>query len=116
MIKACADLSALNLGRVIHSHVFVNGYASNSHVQSAIVTFYEKSSSLGIARKMFDKMSNRNLSCHRFWATMTVAGGEYVVGKVEVRWVFGGSCGGEYKACWSAPTSDEYDGDYGGCS
>lgn len=61
MIKACADLSALKFGRVIHSHVFVNGYASDSFVQSAMVTFYAKSSALDVARKVFDEMPQRSV-------------------------------------------------------
>lgn len=61
VIKACADLSALKFGRVIHSHVFVNGYASDSFVQSAIVTFYAKSGALDVARKVFDEMPERSV-------------------------------------------------------
>ncbi|KAK7319682.1 hypothetical protein RJT34_04406 [Clitoria ternatea] len=56
VIKACADLSALRLGALLHSQVFVSGYASDSFVQAALVAFYAKSSALNVARKVFDKL------------------------------------------------------------
>ncbi|KAJ7968558.1 Pentatricopeptide repeat-containing protein [Quillaja saponaria] len=61
VIKACAELSVLRVGRGIHSHVLVSGYGSNAFVQSALVTFYSKSSDLGVARKLFDKMQDRTV-------------------------------------------------------
>lgn len=61
VIKACADLSALRVGRGIHTHVLVHGYGSDSFVQSALVTFYAKSSNLSIARTVFDKMPDRTI-------------------------------------------------------
>lgn len=61
MIKACADLSTLKLGRCVHSHVLVCGYGSDSFVQSALVTLYSKSGDLGVARKVFDNMLERTV-------------------------------------------------------
>ncbi|KAF7803457.1 pentatricopeptide repeat-containing protein [Senna tora] len=61
VIKACADLSALRIGRGIHTHVLVHGYGSNPFVQAALVTFYAKSSHMGIARIVFDKMPERTI-------------------------------------------------------
>ncbi|KAI9120628.1 hypothetical protein K1719_007661 [Acacia pycnantha] len=61
VIKACADLSASRAGIAIHTHVFVNGHETDSFVQSALVTFYAKSSNLGIARSVFDKMPDRTI-------------------------------------------------------
>ncbi|KAK4271551.1 hypothetical protein QN277_020231 [Acacia crassicarpa] len=61
VIKACADLSASRAGIAIHTHVFVNGHGIDSFVQSALVTFYAKSSNLGIARSVFDKMPDRTI-------------------------------------------------------
>ncbi|BFG27771.1 hypothetical protein CerSpe_140450 [Prunus speciosa] len=61
VIKSCADISALRLGRCVHSHVLVCGYGSDSFVQAALVTFYSKSSDLGAARKLFDKMPDRSV-------------------------------------------------------
>ncbi|KAL8254414.1 hypothetical protein R6Q59_032635 [Mikania micrantha] len=61
VIKACASLSALGTGKNVHSHVLVHGYASDSFVQAALVSFYAKCNELGIARKVFDEMPRRTL-------------------------------------------------------
>ncbi|KAI9113806.1 hypothetical protein K1719_015057 [Acacia pycnantha] len=61
VIKACADLSASRAGIAIHTHVFVNGHRTDSFVESALVTFFAKSSNLGIARLVFDKMLGRTI-------------------------------------------------------
>lgn len=61
VIKACAILSALRLGREIHSHVFVSGYGSDSFVQAALVAFYAKSGDLCVSRIVFDKMPERSV-------------------------------------------------------
>ncbi|KAJ0017003.1 hypothetical protein Pint_10570 [Pistacia integerrima] len=61
VIKSCADLSALKLGRVIHTHVFVRGYGLDLHVQAALVSFYAKSCNLSVARKLFDKMPGKTV-------------------------------------------------------
>lgn len=61
IIKSCADLSASNHGKIIHAHVFVNGYALDAYVQAALVAFYAKSGDLVNARKVFDKMGERSV-------------------------------------------------------
>ncbi|KAL5841652.1 hypothetical protein ACOSQ3_012255 [Xanthoceras sorbifolium] len=61
VIKSCADLSALKLGRVIHGHVLSSGYDLDLHVQAALVSFYAKAGDLGVARKIFDKMPERTV-------------------------------------------------------
>ncbi|BAT73730.1 hypothetical protein LR48_Vigan01g060000 [Vigna angularis] len=61
VIKACADISHLRLGTLVHSHVFVSGYVSDSFVQAALVTFYAKSCKPRVARKVFDEMPHRNI-------------------------------------------------------
>lgn len=61
MIKACADLSSLRLGKRVHSQALVYGYGLDSFVQAALITFYAKSGDLGVARKLFDKMPERTV-------------------------------------------------------
>lgn len=61
VIKACAELSALKLGRVVHSHVLVCGFSWDSFVQAALVSFYSKCNELGVAREVFDKMSDKTV-------------------------------------------------------
>ncbi|KAM6550224.1 hypothetical protein CsatB_000032 [Cannabis sativa] len=61
VIKSCADLSSLGLGQRVHSHVLVCGYGFDPFVRTALITFYGKSGDLGIARKVFDEMSERTV-------------------------------------------------------
>ncbi|XP_043694793.1 pentatricopeptide repeat-containing protein At2g33760-like [Telopea speciosissima] len=61
IIKSCADIAALRLGKVIHSHVLAFGFGSDPYVQAALVTFYAKSGDLVAARKVFDKMPERTI-------------------------------------------------------
>ncbi|GMH15849.1 hypothetical protein Nepgr_017690 [Nepenthes gracilis] len=61
VIKTCADVAALRLGSVVHSHALVNGYGLDSFVLAALVAFYSKCGKLRVARKVFDKMPDRSL-------------------------------------------------------
>ncbi|XP_038881840.1 pentatricopeptide repeat-containing protein At2g33760 isoform X2 [Benincasa hispida] len=61
VIKACADLSALRLGREIHSHVMVCGYGSDMYVQAALIALYAKASDMKVAKKVFDAMPQRTI-------------------------------------------------------
>ncbi|XP_072966513.1 pentatricopeptide repeat-containing protein At2g33760 [Typha angustifolia] len=59
--KACADLSASKVGRIIHSHVIFNGFGQDCFVQTALVVFYAKCGDLSVARKLFDEMPERSV-------------------------------------------------------
>ncbi|KAM5588239.1 pentatricopeptide repeat-containing protein [Rosa sericea] len=61
VIKACADLRALRLGRGVHSHVVVCGCGSEPFVQAALVSLYSKCGEFGVARKVFDEMPERSV-------------------------------------------------------
>ncbi|XP_030543663.1 pentatricopeptide repeat-containing protein At2g33760 [Rhodamnia argentea] len=61
VIKACADLSALRLGRGVHAHALACGFGLDPYVQSALVAFYAKSGELNVAREVFDKMRERTV-------------------------------------------------------
>ncbi|KAA8519800.1 hypothetical protein F0562_014110 [Nyssa sinensis] len=61
VIKACSELSALRLGRVVHSHALVRGYDLDSFVQAALISFYAKCGELCVARRVFDKMPERTI-------------------------------------------------------
>lgn len=61
VIKACADVSDLRIGRPIHSHVLICGYGSDSFVQAALITFYAKSGDVDGAKKVFDRMLDRTV-------------------------------------------------------
>lgn len=61
VIKACAEVSALGFGRVVHCHVLAFGYGSNVFVQAGLVSFYAKCGQLSVARKVFDGMPERTV-------------------------------------------------------
>lgn len=60
VLKSCAGLSALRLGRQVHGAVCVNGFSSDTANCNALVTMYVKSGDLAGARKVFDRMPLRN--------------------------------------------------------
>ncbi|XP_057511980.1 pentatricopeptide repeat-containing protein At2g33760-like [Actinidia eriantha] len=61
VIKSCAQLSALRIGRIVHCHALVRGYGLDSFVGAALVSFYAKCGDLGIVRKVFDEMPERTV-------------------------------------------------------
>ncbi|KAJ4903533.1 Pentatricopeptide repeat-containing protein [Raphanus sativus] len=56
VIKSCADLSAVGVGKGVHCHAVVTGFGFDSYVQAALVAFYAKCGDVGVARKVFDEM------------------------------------------------------------
>eukprot|EP01018_Ginkgo_biloba_P030840 Gb_14956 [translate_table: standard] len=60
VLKACASLSALQVGKEIHCHIIRNGFESDVYVGNALIDMYAKCGSLEIARQLFDKMSTRD--------------------------------------------------------
>lgn len=60
VLKACAELSALQEGRELHNHVVKAGLESDIFVGNALVAMYAKCKCVEIARKLFDKMSERD--------------------------------------------------------
>ncbi|OVA05808.1 Pentatricopeptide repeat [Macleaya cordata] len=67
VLKACAIISASQEGRQIHSHVLRTGFNSSPFVQTAMVNLYAKCEEIGLARKMFDEIPERNLVT---WSTI----------------------------------------------
>ncbi|XAR50733.1 hypothetical protein NMG60_11005145 [Bertholletia excelsa] len=61
VLKACAQLSAHRLGRIVHSHTLACGYGADSFVQAALVSFYAKCGDLGNGQNVFAKMPNRTV-------------------------------------------------------
>lgn len=60
VLKSCAKLSALRLGRQLHGAVLINGFALDLANSNALVTMYAKCGDLVNARKVFDGMLVRN--------------------------------------------------------
>ncbi|XP_060673003.1 putative pentatricopeptide repeat-containing protein At1g56570 isoform X2 [Ziziphus jujuba] len=60
VLKSCAGLSSLRLGRQVHGAVFVHGFGSDMANSNALITMYAKCGHLAGARKVFDGMPERN--------------------------------------------------------
>ncbi|KAK6944609.1 LOW QUALITY PROTEIN: Pentatricopeptide repeat [Dillenia turbinata] len=58
---ACANLLALNHGRVAHSLVFRSGLDVDGHVRHSLITMYSRCAELGCARQVFDEITERDL-------------------------------------------------------
>lgn len=61
VLKACAIVTAFGEGLQVHCHVLKGGFGSSPFVQTALVNFYGKCEAIGLARKVFDEMPERNL-------------------------------------------------------
>ncbi|CAL0316860.1 unnamed protein product [Lupinus luteus] len=67
VLKSCAGLSALWIGKQVHGAVIVNGYALDLANLNALISMYAKCGDLACARKVFDEMCERNQVT---WSTM----------------------------------------------
>lgn len=60
VLKSCTGLSSLRLGRQVHGVVVINGFSVDLPNSNALITMYGKCGDLGVARKVFDEMPERN--------------------------------------------------------
>lgn len=60
-------VSAFEEGLQVHSQVLRSGFSSCPFVETALVNFYAKCEQIGLAQKMFDEISDKNLIA---WSTM----------------------------------------------
>lgn len=67
VLKSCAGLSSLRLGKQVHGVVLVNGFALDLANSNALISMYAKCGNLACARQVFDKMHERNVVT---WSTM----------------------------------------------
>jgi pentatricopeptide repeat protein len=61
VLPACAHLLAMEHGKQIHGYAIRSGFESDVGVGNALVDMYAKCGHIGIARQVFDKMSNRDV-------------------------------------------------------
>eukprot|EP01018_Ginkgo_biloba_P026026 Gb_12004 [translate_table: standard] len=61
VLPACGDLGALEQGIEIHQDIIRSGILSDVVVDSALVDMYAKCGSINMARKLFDKMHQRDV-------------------------------------------------------
>ncbi|XP_077244603.1 pentatricopeptide repeat-containing protein At2g40720-like [Tasmannia lanceolata] len=62
LLKNCASLFDLNLGKKIHGSIIQMGLQSDSHIASALINMYFKTGSIGDATQVFVKMSENECS------------------------------------------------------
>eukprot|EP01018_Ginkgo_biloba_P007395 Gb_14172 [translate_table: standard] len=60
-LPACAHLGALQQGKMVHGYIIRSGFESDITVGTALIDMYAKCGSVEIARRLFDKMSKRNV-------------------------------------------------------
>eukprot|EP01018_Ginkgo_biloba_P036669 Gb_31699 [translate_table: standard] len=59
-LKSCAHLAALKQGKEIHDCIIRSGFASHVFVANSLIDMYAKCGSLECARRVFDKMPQRD--------------------------------------------------------
>ncbi|KAK9113616.1 hypothetical protein Syun_020413 [Stephania yunnanensis] len=67
VLKACSRLGALREGEQVHSLAVRLGFGSNGHVQNTLIHMYGNCGEAGVARRVFDEMSEREV---RTWNSM----------------------------------------------
>eukprot|EP01018_Ginkgo_biloba_P021727 Gb_04028 [translate_table: standard] len=60
-LQACAHMADLKLGQEIHTHIIRIGFESNVFVWNALIDMYTKCGRTENARKVFDKISQRDV-------------------------------------------------------
>ncbi|PIA52966.1 hypothetical protein AQUCO_01000669v1 [Aquilegia coerulea] len=61
LLKTCGDKSNIRRGKQLHAHLIVNGFSSNVYAMTAVANMYGKCRCIDDAKKMFDRMPQRDL-------------------------------------------------------
>jgi pentatricopeptide repeat protein len=61
VLSACAQLEAPQQGKWIHGYIIRCGFQSDLSVENSLLDMYAKCGRIDIARKLFDKMSKRDV-------------------------------------------------------
>ncbi|EXB40433.1 hypothetical protein L484_013736 [Morus notabilis] len=70
LIKCCLARGAVEEGRIVHRHVFSNGYQPKTFLINVLINMYVKFGFLEEAQKLFDIMPERNVVS---WTTIIAA-------------------------------------------
>ncbi|CAH9064974.1 unnamed protein product [Cuscuta europaea] len=60
LVKACADLTALRIGKQVHGQFIVSRFSHDDVVKSSLVDMYNKCEAIDHARAVFDSISHKN--------------------------------------------------------
>ncbi|KAL4182776.1 hypothetical protein AMTRI_Chr11g151940 [Amborella trichopoda] len=61
ILKACAGLLILDLGKQIHSHICKLGPDQNTYIENALMDMYTKCGSIASAQQVFDEMREKDV-------------------------------------------------------
>lgn len=61
VLKACAGLPALEVGRRVHGQIFRHGFESDAFVQNGLVALYAKCGQIERARTVFDGLCDKTI-------------------------------------------------------
>ncbi|KAM7275896.1 hypothetical protein ACFE04_017762 [Oxalis oulophora] len=61
LLKSLSDFKELKQGQCVHAHVVKFGFHSDIYVQNALLSVYASGGRMGLCRKLFDQMSNRDV-------------------------------------------------------
>ncbi|XP_076935229.1 pentatricopeptide repeat-containing protein At3g20730-like [Bidens hawaiensis] len=61
LLDLCIDKQAYSQARMVHEHLYANGFHSNLHVNTKLVILYAKSGDMKSAREVFDEMPERSV-------------------------------------------------------
>ncbi|MCO5593539.1 hypothetical protein L7F22_047553 [Adiantum nelumboides] len=78
LLYVCANQTALNFCKYVHTLVLETGFHSNAAVQNSLLTMYSRCGSLTGAKKVFNKMLERNLIS---WTAFIAACAQHGQGK-----------------------------------
>lgn len=67
VLKACGDLSLVEVGRKIHCEIVTSGFKSDIYVCNSLLAMYTKFIDMSSAQTLFDRMLERDLTS---WNTM----------------------------------------------
>ncbi|XVF08556.1 hypothetical protein REPUB_Repub07fG0013400 [Reevesia pubescens] len=70
VLKACASISLITEGKVVHGDAIRTGFNLDLYVEAALVDMYAKCGQIAMGFKIFDKMPVRDLVC---WTAMITA-------------------------------------------
>ncbi|CAL9240306.1 unnamed protein product [Arabidopsis halleri] len=60
VLKACGETLDVASGRVVHGSIEVSSYKCSLYVCNALISMYKRFGNVGIARRLFDRMSERD--------------------------------------------------------
>lgn len=87
MLKACADLSAIGVGKSVHWQCLRSGLELDLYVGTSLIDMYVKCGQIGDARRQFDSMSVRDVSSWNALIAGYMKCGQVSVAEEMFRWI-----------------------------